>query len=293
MMKKDVPQEGFDIPKIEYDIYCKLNGSNSVKLDKSHCKNVKAELSVHAVLKDDIEKLNTSSDFYNDDCYVLENGTYITREDRKKEYIKGKKAVCQDGCVFADYDYENLKAKCSCEIKESSSSFALMKIDKDKLFGNFVNVKNIANFNILKCYKQLFSIKGIKNNIGTLIIIPIIIFHIICTVLFYKKNLSVILDKIKDIVFGITNWKLVRKDEREKRLKIKMEKERLRKEMEKERLKKEKEEERLKKEMEDERLKKEMEEERLKKEMEEERLKKEMEEKLKKNQNDKEIKPKK
>ena len=43
MMKKDVPQDGMDIPKIEYDIYCKLNGLNLVKLDKSHCKNVKAE----------------------------------------------------------------------------------------------------------------------------------------------------------------------------------------------------------------------------------------------------------
>ena len=150
-----------DIPKIEFDIYCKLNGSNLVKLDKSHCRNVKAELSVHVILKDDIEKLNTSSRFYNDICYVIEDGTYKTREDRKREYIERNKAVCQDGCVFSDYDYETLRAKCSCEIKESSSSFALMNIDKDKLFGNFVNIKNIANFNILKCYKQLFSIKGI------------------------------------------------------------------------------------------------------------------------------------
>ena len=224
MMKIDVPQKGMDIPKIEFDIYCKLNGSNLVKLNKSHCRNVKAELSVHVILKDDIEKLNTSSRFYNDICYVIEDGTYKTREDRKREYIEGNKAVCQDGCVFSDYDYETLRAKCSCEIKESSSSFALMNIDKDKLFGNFVNIKNIANFNILKCYKQLFSIKGIKKNIGAFIIIPIIIFHIICIVLFYKKNLSLIQDKIKDIIFGIKNWKLIKQVEREKKLKIKKEK---------------------------------------------------------------------
>ena len=42
---------------------------------------------------------------------------------------------------------------------------------------------------------------------------------------------------ITDIAFGITNWKLVQKDEREKRLKMKMEKERLKKEKE-EKLKK-------------------------------------------------------
>ena len=49
--------------------------------------------------------------------------------------------------------------------------------------------------------------------------------------------MSEIQDKIKDIFFGISNWKLVIKDEREKKLKIKMEKERQKKEM-KERLKK-------------------------------------------------------
>ena len=108
-----------------------------------------------------------------------------------------------------------------------------MNIDKDKLFGNFVNIKKIANFHILKCYRQLFSIKGIKKNIGAFIIIPIIIFHIICIVLFYKKNLSLIQDKIKDIIFGIKNWKLVKQVKREKKLKIKKEKKRVKKEKEK------------------------------------------------------------
>ena len=75
-----------------------------------------------------------------------------------------------------------------------------------------------------------------KKNIGAFIIIPIIIFHIICIVLFYKKNLSLIQDKIKDIIFGIKNWKIVKQVKREKKLKIKKEKERLKKEKEKKEL---------------------------------------------------------
>ena len=63
-----------------------------------------------------------------------------------------------------------------------------MHIDKDKLFKNFVNIKNIANINILKCYKTLFSKNGIKRNIGFLIIIPVIILHFVCVLLMYKKT---------------------------------------------------------------------------------------------------------
>ena len=207
MKKLDVVQEGMNIPKIEYDIYCKLNGSNLIKLNKSHCSNVKAELSVHVIITENIDKLNTSSDYYNDICYTStsDSGTDILLSDRKNEYINGNKAVCQDGCDFIKYDYDTLKALCSCDIKESSSSFASMNINKDKLFGNFINIKNIANINILKCYNTLFSKNGIKRNIGSLIIFPIIISHFICILLFYTKNLNIIHDKIKDIIFGITS----------------------------------------------------------------------------------------
>ena len=231
MKKLDVVQEGMNIPKIEYDIYCKLNGSNLIKLNKSYCNNVKAELTVHIIIKESIDKLNTSSDYYNDICYTStsDSGTDILLSDRKNEYINGNKAVCQDGCDFIKYDYETLKAICSCDIKESSSSFASMNINKDKLFGNFINIKNIANINILKCYNTLFSKNGIKRNIGSLIIFPIIISHFICILLFYIKNLNIIHDKIKDIIFGITNWKLVKKDKRDKKLIMKTEKEKRRK----------------------------------------------------------------
>ena len=194
MKKIDVFQEGMKIPKIEYDIYCKLDGANLIKLNKAYCSNVKVEISIHIVLTEDIDKLNTSSDYYNDICYTStsDSGTDILLKDRKNEYINGNKAVCQDGCDFIKYDYNTLKAICSCEIKESSSSFATMNINKDKLFGNFINIKNIANINILKCYKTLFSKNGIKRNIGFLIIILIIIFHLICMILFYIKDLSAI-----------------------------------------------------------------------------------------------------
>ena len=59
-----------------------------------------------------------------------------------------------------------------------------------------------------------------KRNKGSLIIIPIIIFHFICIILFYNKNLNILQDKIKDIIFGIKNWKLVKQVEKTKKLKL-------------------------------------------------------------------------
>ena len=47
---------------------------------------------------------------------------------------------------------EKHKAGCSCNVKESSSTIADMKIDKDKLIKNFKDIKNIINLNILVCY---------------------------------------------------------------------------------------------------------------------------------------------
>ena len=173
-----------------------------------------------------LDKLNTSSDYYNDICYIStsDSGTDIILKDRKEEFIKGNKTVCQEGCDFSDYDYQNKKAQCSCDVKESSSSYADMIIDKDKLFKNFMDIKNIANINLLKCYKSLFSKKGIQHNIGSFIIIPIIIFHLISIFIFYKYQFNKIEEKINDIIFGIKNWKLFKESKKNERRKRRLDK---------------------------------------------------------------------
>ena len=40
-----------------------------------------------------------------------------------------------------------------------------MKINKTKLYENFVDIKNTANIKLMVCYKELLTTKGIKNNI--------------------------------------------------------------------------------------------------------------------------------
>ena len=91
-----------------------------------------------------------------------------------------------------------------------------MFIIKEKLFKDFIDIKNILNINILKCYKSLFCIKGIKNNIGSPAIISIILFHIISIFIFYKCQLVKIEDKINGIIFEVKIKKLVKNTLKEK-----------------------------------------------------------------------------
>ena len=53
--------------------------------------------------------------------------------------------VCQEDCDFVAYNKENMMANCSCEVKETSSSFKDMKINKTQIYNCFVDFKNIAN----------------------------------------------------------------------------------------------------------------------------------------------------
>ena len=205
MKKVDIIQEGVKTPKIEYDVYCKLKGNKLEKLNISTvCGDSKISLSIPLELSDDIDKLNTSSGYYNDICYVAtsESGTDISLKDRKKEYFEDNKVVCQEDCDFSEYDTNTQKATCSCQVKESSTSFADMTINTTKLYENFADFKNIVNLKILVCSKILFTKSGLVKNIGSYIILVIIIFHIICMIIFYVKQLKTIFKKIKDIIFG-------------------------------------------------------------------------------------------
>ena len=193
--------EGMKTPKVEYDVFCKLFGTNLIKLNLTACSTSKITISIPFVITENIDKYNKSSGYYNDICYTTtsEYGTDITLKDRRANFINGDKIVCQEGCEFTEYDSEISKAQCSCNVEKSPSSIDDMKIDKRKLLENFINIKNFANFNFLLCYKKLFCKKGILNNIGSYVIFAIIFFHIITLIIFYINQFPSLKKKIINI----------------------------------------------------------------------------------------------
>jgi hypothetical protein len=205
--KVDVIQDNWRIPKIGYEVYSKINGTNLVKLNLSVCGTSKIFLLIPVEISENLDKLNTSSDYFNNICYTInsENGAYIPLKDRQKEFIERKKTLCQEDCYLNDYNYTAKKANCSCKPKEKLLSFIDMHINKTKLYNNFVDIKNVANINILTCYKTLLTKDSLIYNVGSYIVIAILIFHIICIIIFYTKQFDLLKLKIKDIVFAIKN----------------------------------------------------------------------------------------
>ena len=128
--KIDVKEEGMMIPKIEYDVYYKLNQTNLVKLDLSYCSNSKIDISIPITITDNIDKYNANSGFYNDICYpsTSDDGTDVILKDRKSEFINNNLTICQDNCILSEYDSIINSVKCSCDVAKSSSLFENIKI---------------------------------------------------------------------------------------------------------------------------------------------------------------------
>ena len=204
ILKIDIKEEGMKIPIIEYEIYYPLDGVNLETLNLDVCENTKVSISIPVSIDEkDIDKYNTSSGFYNDICYpyTSEKGTDVTLDDRKKEFVENNMTLCEEDCDFKGYDSNTKKALCSCNVKIKLPFFSEISINKTKLYEKFINIANIINLKIVKCYQILFSKEGISKNISIYIIIPIIIFHSICIIIFYFRDYKMLKYTINKILF--------------------------------------------------------------------------------------------
>ena len=227
MKKIDVIQDETKAKKIEFNLYSRLPNDTLEKLNLTVCEKTKIVMNIPIEINGNIDKLNTSSGYFNDICYTTtsNDGTDVSLKDRKNEYIGGDNIICQDDCDFTSYDSKSKKAKCECFAKESNLSYKDMILNKTKLFENLKDISNLVNLNILICYKKLLSFisfKEIIHNIGSLIIICILILNIITIFIFYIFQLKKIEKIIDDILFGIKNINLIKKGKKKKKAKSKI-----------------------------------------------------------------------
>ena len=127
-------------------------------MNLTECKDSKIEISIPVVLNDDIDKINTTSGYYNYICYtyISEDGTDISLSDRKNDFINNNLTVCKEDCNFNGYNYTTGKAICSCNVQTNPTiKIGDIIFDKNKLYDSFTNIKNIMNLNVLKCYKLI------------------------------------------------------------------------------------------------------------------------------------------
>ena len=108
--------------------------------------------------------------------------------------------LCEENCDLIYYNYSNEKVKCSCNAKINISPNYDFKFNKNEFFRSFIDINNLANINIIKCYKVVFNINNITNNYGFYLIGSIFIFHFVTFFIYwfisYKKLKKVLLDMI-------------------------------------------------------------------------------------------------
>ena len=203
---------------VQYNLY---NSKNNEKLNLSTCENDTTTVYSPITFKNEtIEKyetmkgfgfdiFNPNDSFYNDICiqFTTENKTDILISDRKKDYYNSSLELCEENCEYKEYDAKNEKLGCECKIKTSViKDESEIKFQINKLKDSFFDFDSFTNFLIIKCYKIVFSIKGIKNNIGSQIILSISIVYLIIEVIFTIggikriKKLLVLALKIKKTI---------------------------------------------------------------------------------------------
>jgi len=100
------------------------------------CHDTKIDLFIPINITDDLDKVNSSSGYYNNICYTStsEYGTDISLADRKKDFIDKNLTVCEENCDFTDYNSTIKKAICSYLVN-TNSTFKIgdLVIDKEKL----------------------------------------------------------------------------------------------------------------------------------------------------------------
>ena len=130
-------------------------------------------------------------------------------------------SLCEENCTLVDYDYVRRKAICSCDIKISMPDNYDIKFNKKDFLKSFLDIKNIMNLNILKCYKIVLTVKSLIKNYGFFIIFFILLLYFITLIYFTCKSyrkLKKIIDKTFLTLNNAKETKKIIKDTKQERI---------------------------------------------------------------------------
>ena len=203
--------QGFKIPKIEYEVYYPIYNNNFTKLNLSLCLGTKVEISIPVKINDSLDKYNPKSGYYNNICYktTSKSGTDIILKDRRNEFVENNMTLCEEKCDLIDYNYNNEKVKCSCDVKTKISPIKDIKFNKNEFFKSFIDINNISNISIIKCYKIVLDIKNLIYNYGFYIIGSIMILFIISAFIFWFIYFKKLMKNLFNICIVLNNNKSI------------------------------------------------------------------------------------
>ena len=202
-------EEGMKIPKVEYELYYPLYSFNNLtKLNLSLCEDRKIEISISVAINDTLDKYNPKSDYYNNICTkaTSKSGTDIILKDRQNEFVDNNMTLCEENCELVFYNYTSKKVTCSCEVKVEVIHDN--KFNKKEFFKSFIDIKNMLNLNVMKCYKTVMKIKDLLKNYGCYIILSIILIYFITLIIFCLFSFYKLQNNIKNIISALKSVQL-------------------------------------------------------------------------------------
>ena len=199
ILKIDIFEDGLLIPIIEYEVY---NSNTKKLLNLNICQGIKININIPVNIdENNLFIYNSSNEYYNDICYsYTKNNADIILEDRRDEYINNNLSVCEKDCEYNNYDFNTKKVQCECFTKIKIGSLSEIIINKDKLLNNFIDINNILNINVLKCFKEVFNIGKLILNLGFIIMGIIILITSILSVLFKIKGYYNLKNRVYEII---------------------------------------------------------------------------------------------
>ena len=210
IFKYDYNIEGLLIPIVGYEVFHPITKEI---LDLNHCKNTTIDI-INPVNIDEkkLYKHDPNNNYYKDKCNSFPNEYKVdmTLFDRKTEYNNKNLSLCAINCEFFNYDNQTNKVICKCEPQFNSSLITLdMIINKKKLLNSFIDIKKTTNIDVINCYKKLFSLDGLKSNIGSYILLFIFFISLIGLMTFISKGYNSLKETIKNLKNSIFQNKTI------------------------------------------------------------------------------------
>ena len=137
-----------------------------------------------------INIFDLDSPFYNDVCFMYDspNGKDATPNDRLNAYYPNI-SLCETGCTPSKVDLDSFEAICKCEFNDIMSSTGGVgeKILEDS-FGEIFEMIDASNIVIFKCISDVFVAKHFFKNVGSYIVLGIMVAQIACVLFYYLRG---------------------------------------------------------------------------------------------------------
>ena len=188
------------VNQVEYQVY----DDNKTLLDLSLCNDTNIKIfyllknnminldSISSFSESGVDVFDINDSFFNDICesYSDYSKNDVILKDRIK-YIYQNYSLCDNGCTYNEFNITINTISCDCQVKNNlssnESSIYLEQLD---------NIKLDSNFDIIKCYNLVFSLKDKLYNIGFWIFLVINILHLPLLFIYCNKGIEPIKDYI-------------------------------------------------------------------------------------------------